>query len=59
VFIKKTHSRFAIVAVYIDDMNLIGTLEELEKTASHLKLEFEMKVLEKLDVVSAWSSSIL
>ncbi|KAM1197992.1 hypothetical protein ACFX2G_009602 [Malus domestica] len=25
VFIKKSHSGFAIVAVYVDDMNLIGT----------------------------------
>ncbi|KAM2935901.1 hypothetical protein COP2_033557 [Malus domestica] len=25
VFIKKSHSRFAIAAVYVDNMNLIGT----------------------------------
>ena len=29
VFIKSTSSGFAIIDVYIDDMNLIGTLEEL------------------------------
>jgi len=38
VFIKKSHFRFAIIAVYVDDMNLIGTLKKLEKTASNLKL---------------------
>ncbi|KAM1476214.1 hypothetical protein ACFX1S_038082 [Malus domestica] len=44
VFIKKS---LAIVAVYIDDINLIGTPEENERTAAHLKLEFEMKNLRK------------
>lgn len=47
VFIKKSHSGFTIVAVYVDDMNLIGTSEELERTVAHMKLEFEMKDLEK------------
>ncbi|KAM1233224.1 hypothetical protein ACFX2J_002952 [Malus domestica] len=47
VFIKKSHSGFAIVAVYVGDMNLIGTPAELEEIATHLKLEFEMKDLGK------------
>ena len=47
VFIKKSNSGFAIVAVYVDDMNLIGCSEELEKTAEYLKKEFEMKDLGK------------
>lgn len=45
VFIKKTNSGFAIVAVYVDDMNLIGTPEEVKETAKLLKSEFEMKDL--------------
>jgi len=45
VFINKTSSGFAIVAVYVDDMNIIGTLDEVNKTASYLKSEFEMKDL--------------
>lgn len=36
-FIKKSKSGFAIVAFYVDDMNLIGTLEELLKTSEDLK----------------------
>ena len=36
-----------IVAIYVDDMNLIRTLKELEKITSHLKSEFEMKDLGK------------
>ena len=47
VFIKKSESRFAIVVVYVDDLNLVGTLEELTKTANCLKNEFEMKDLGK------------
>ena len=47
VFIKKSHSEFATVAVYVDDMNLIETPAELEKISVHLKLEFKMKDLGK------------
>ncbi|KAB2604828.1 hypothetical protein D8674_037115 [Pyrus ussuriensis x Pyrus communis] len=47
VFIKKSHSGFAIVAIYVDNMNLIGTPAELEEIASHLKSKFEMKNLGK------------
>ena len=47
MFIKKSQFEFATVAVYVDDMNLSGTLEELEKIVSHLKSEFEMKDLRK------------
>ena len=43
VFIKKSHFDFTMVAVYVDEMNLIETLEELVRTTVHLKLEFEMK----------------
>ncbi|XP_068305132.1 uncharacterized protein [Pyrus communis] len=34
-------------ALYVDDMNLIEIPKELERTAAHLKLEFEMKDLGK------------
>ena len=47
VFIRTSHFGFAIVAVYVDDMNLIGSLAELEKIVVHLKSEFEMKDLGK------------
>ena len=46
-FIKKLESRFAIIAVYVDDLNLVGTPEELTKTTNCLKNEFEMKDLSK------------
>ena len=47
VFIKKSETGFAIIAVYVEDMNLIRTLEELSKTAKYLKKEFEVKDLGK------------
>ena len=43
VFIKNSKFGFAIVAVYIDDLNLMGTLEELTKTANYIRNEFKMK----------------
>ena len=47
VFIKKSETGFAIIAVYVDDLNLVGTPEELTKTVEYLKKEFEMKDLGK------------
>ena len=47
VFIKKSETGFSIIAVYVDDLNLVGTPEELTKTAEYLKKEFEMKDLGK------------
>ena len=48
MFIKRTSSGFAIIIVYVDDMNLIGTLEVPRDIAMYLKSEFEMKDLGKL-----------
>ena len=59
VFIKKVAIGFAIFAVYVDDLNLIGTLEDLIKTIDHLKNEFEMKILGTQYIVSACRSSIV
>ena len=47
IFIKKSETGFAIIAVYVHDLNLVGTPEELTKTAEYLKKEFEMKDLGK------------
>ncbi|XP_059627289.1 secreted RxLR effector protein 161-like [Cornus florida] len=48
IFIKKSKSGFAIIAVYVDDLNLVGTPEEFTTTANYLKKEFEMKDLVNL-----------
>ena len=47
VFIKKSETGFAIIAVCVDHLNLVGTPEELTKIAEYLKKEFEMKDLGK------------
>jgi Reverse transcriptase (RNA-dependent DNA polymerase) len=44
-FIKRSISSFTIIVVYVDDLNIIGSPEEIEKTAKLLKNEFEMKDL--------------
>jgi uncharacterized protein related to proFAR isomerase len=45
VFIKRSISSFIISTVYVDDLNIIGSPEEIKKTAKLLKIEFEMKDL--------------
>ena len=47
VFIRKSELGFAILVVYVDDINLFGTPEELTKAATYLNNEFEMKDLGK------------
>ena len=48
VFIKRTSSGFVIIIVYVNDMNLFGTLEELRDIATYLKSKFEMQDLGKI-----------
>ena len=45
VFNKKTTSGFVIIAVYVDDLNIIGTDKEIVETTIYLNEEFEMKNL--------------
>jgi hypothetical protein len=47
VFIKKSSTRFCIIPVYVDDLNIIGTQHDIDETRNHLKTEFEMKDLGK------------
>ena len=47
IFIKKLETGFAIIVVYVDDLNLIRTPEKLIRTTKYLKKEFEMKDLGK------------
>ncbi|KAJ9552295.1 hypothetical protein OSB04_016340 [Centaurea solstitialis] len=47
VFIKKTTSEYVIIAVYVDDLNIIGTHKEINEVIMLLKGEFKMKDLGK------------
>ena len=57
IFIKKSETGFAIITVYVDDLNLVRTSEEFTRTTNYLKKEFEMKDFEKK--ISKWSFSTL
>ena len=45
IFMKRSGNEFAIISVYVDDINIIGTPKELDKAKNCLKKEFEMKDL--------------
>ena len=47
IFLKRSANEFAIIVVYVDDINIIGTPKELPKAIDCLKKEFEMKDLGK------------
>lgn len=47
IFTKKSNPDFVIIAIYVDDLNLVGIPEEIIKIAKYLKNEFEMKNLGK------------
>jgi hypothetical protein len=47
VFIHKSSTRFYIILVYVDDLNIISSELDINETRGHLKTEFEMKDLGK------------
>ena len=47
IFIKKLETRFTIIIVYVDGLNLVGTPKELTRTTKYLKKEFKVKDLRK------------
>jgi len=47
IYMKRSKNEFSIIIDYVDDINIIGTTNELTKAIDCLKKEFEMKDLEK------------
>ena len=47
VFIKSSTNGLVVIAVYVDDLNLVGTPNEIAKATSYIRKEFEMKDLGK------------
>lgn len=43
VLMKKSEFNFAIIVLYVDYLNTIGTYGELPRTIKYLKKEFKMK----------------
>ena len=58
VFIKKLEYDFVIIVVYVDDLNIIETHEEIPKIVNYLMKEFEMKDLGNFFFISACRLSI-
>ena len=59
IFIKKSKTGFAIIVVYVDDLNLVKIPEDLIRIEKYLKKEFEMKDFgKKKNFVSTYRSSI-
>ena len=50
MYIKKTTLGLVILVVYVDDINLIGTPQKVQKAIEYLKKEFEMKDLGKTKI---------
>jgi hypothetical protein len=56
IFIKRTDKELVIVAVYVDDLNIVGTANAISEIVSQLKGEFEMKDLGETSFLS-WPTS--
>jgi hypothetical protein len=50
VFIRKSTTRFCIILVYVDDLNIISHTKDIDEAHDHLKTEFERKDLGKTKV---------
>jgi hypothetical protein len=48
VFIRKSTTRFCIISVYVDDLNIIDHTKDIDEARNHLKTEFEMKDLGRI-----------
>jgi len=44
---KRSKNEFAIIIVYVNDINIVGTPTEFTKVIDYLKKEFEKKDFEK------------
>jgi hypothetical protein len=47
VFIKKSSTRFCIIPVYVDDLNIISHTKDIDEPHNRLKMKFEMKDLDR------------
>ena len=45
--LRNPQKGFFIIPVYVDDLNIIGNKNDINEAGHHLKMEFEMKDLDK------------
>jgi hypothetical protein len=48
VFVRKSASGFCIISAYVDDLNIIGHIKDIDEAYNNLKTEFEMKDLGRI-----------
>ena len=58
IFIKMPQTKFKIIVVYVDDLNLVQTFEKFIETLKYLKKDLKWKFLDKQNFVSIYKSSI-
>jgi len=58
IYMKRSQNEFAIIIVYVNDINIVGTPTELAKTIDCLKKKFEIKDLESKILVWDYKLSI-
>jgi hypothetical protein len=51
VFIQKSTTGFCIISVYVDDLNIIGHIKDIDEARNHLRTEFEMKDLGRTKLI--------
>jgi hypothetical protein len=47
VFIRKSTTRFCIILVYVDDLDIIGHTKDIDEAHNHRKTKFEINDLGK------------
>jgi hypothetical protein len=47
VFIRKSNTDFCIISIYVDDLNIIGHINDIDDAHNHLKKESDIKDLGK------------
>jgi hypothetical protein len=49
VFIRQSTTEFCIILIYVDDLNIIGHTKDIDEARNHLKTEFEIKNLGRIN----------
>ena len=57
-FIRRLEIIFAFIIVYVDDLNLVRTLEKFTRITNYFKKEFEIKDLGKTNFVLVYRFNI-
>jgi hypothetical protein len=48
MFIRKSTTKFCIISIYVDDLNIIDHTKDIDEPCNHLKMGFKMKDLGRI-----------